>query len=255
MVLASRKGPQLPLAYEKRDKRGGKSGGYRKGAGRKRIHHTLPEGKRYEPHLKRAEVNKRHPQHVNLTVVGDITWLRTRDLYAAVRAAIGVTHGSRDNFRIVHHSVQGSHIHLIVEADHKKALAKGMQSFEISLGKRINAVFTRRRGKKRSGQVFADRYHVTSITSVRGTRHALSYVLNNWRHHQRSARGTDGLYEGRLDPFSSAIWFEGWKERTTSEIHVPPDYEPPPRIEPRTWLLKEGWKRAEPISCWEVPGH
>jgi hypothetical protein len=254
ILLASRQGPQLALSYEKRDKNGGKRGGKREGAGRKRVHHTLPTGKRYEPHLARTKVDKRHPQHVNLPIVGNIASLRTRDLYAAVRNAILVAHRSRDNFRIVHHSVQTHHIHLVVEADDKPALASGMKGFEISLARRVNAIVSRRRGMKRSGQVVADRYHVTAMTSVRGTRNALCYVLNNWRHHPQSARGTAGLYDGRLDPFSSAIWFVGWKERSTPEVHIPPGYDPPLRVEPRTWLLREGWKRAKPISCWEVPG-
>jgi hypothetical protein len=123
----------------------------------------------------------------------------------------------------------------------------------ISLAKRINAVMTRRRRQKRKGQVFADRYHVRAIDSVRGTRNALCYILNNWRHHPRSARGPR-LVDGKLDPYSSAILFAGWKEKTVPEIHIPPDYETPCVRAPTTWFLKTGWKLAKPISCFEVPG-
>ena len=77
--------------------------------------------------------------------------------------------------------------------------------------------------------------------------------MNNWLHHPRSARGPL-LLDGRLDPYSSAILFAGWKEKTVPEIHIPPDYEPPPVCSPQTWLLQKGWKRASPISCFEVPG-
>jgi hypothetical protein len=161
--------------------------------------------------------------------------------------------GKWPDFRIVHFSVQGNHIHLLVEAENEDALAQGMQSFEISLAKRINAVMTRKRRQKRKGQVFADRYHVNAITSVRGARNALCYILNNWRHHPRSARGPL-LVDGKLDPYSSAIWFAGWKEKTVPEIHVPPDYEPPFVRAATTWLLTKGLKKAKPISCFEVPG-
>ena len=82
-----------------------------------------------------------------------------------------------------------------------------------------------------------------------GVRHVLNYVLNNFRHH-----GSPGptLFDGRIDAMSSAIWFPGWKERTTSVMHVPAGYDPPPRSDPHTWLCAEGWKRATPISVWEV---
>jgi REP element-mobilizing transposase RayT len=220
------------MQFEKRDKNGQKRG--------------------YVLHTPRAEVNPRHPQHVTLTVLDDISHLRSLDMYAAVKRALRVA-GAWPGFRIVHFSVQGNHIHLLVEAENKDALAQGMQSFEISLGKRINAVMTRKRRQKRKGQVFADRYHVNAISSVRGARNALCYILNNWRHHPRSARGPL-LVDGKLDPYSSAILFAGWKEKTVPEIHIPPDYEPPFVHAATTWLLTKGLKKAKPISCFEVPG-
>jgi hypothetical protein len=250
--LARRSGSQLALSYKKLDKNGQRRGGKRKGSGRKRKVHTLEKGKRYERHVTRAEINPRHPQHVTLSVVSDISSLRTMDLYAVVKHAISVSH--RDDFQIVHHSVQGNHLHLAVEADDKVAMAKGMKSFAASFTQRTNAVISKRTGVRRKGRVIADRYHVVPITSVRGVRNALCYIFNNWRHHAQSTRNDVGLYEGRLDPYSSAIWFEGWKERTTPVIHVPEGYDPPPRNEPRTWLLRDGWRKAAPISCWEVPG-
>jgi hypothetical protein len=79
----------------------------------------------------------------------------------------------------------------------------------------------------------ADRYHVRSINSVRQTRHVLNHVLNNWRKHGHD-RGGLGLHGGRIDPFSSGVWFAGWKERT-KPIAIP-----------------DG-KRARAISVYEVP--
>src|SRR4029078_2886617 len=104
---------------------------------------------------------------------------------------------------------------------------------------------------RRSGQVFADRYHVRPITSLRQARNCVSYVLHNWRHH----KGEPGaaLFDGKLDPYSSAIWFPFWKERTTPTIHIPADYDPPTMCRARTWILTEGLKRVAPISVWEVP--
>jgi REP element-mobilizing transposase RayT len=246
VALASTRGPQGSLSYPKLDKNGQRRGGKRKGAGAKRRVFTLPPDKKYERHVARPAVNSRHPQHVTFTVVDEIAPLRTRDMYAAVKRAIGISQD--ETFRIVHHSVQGNHIHLVVEANDKDALADGMKSFLCSFTKGVN------RAMKRKGRVVADRYHVVPITNVTALRNTLRYVMNNWRHHAQSTRNCAGLYEGRLDPYSSAIWFAGWKERTTPEIHVPEGYDPPPRVEPRTWLLREGWQKAAPISCWEVPG-
>ena len=49
------------------------------------------------------------------------------------------------------------------------------------------------------------------IKTERYARHALSYVLNNWRRH-REDQGRVGLFGGRVDPFSSGVRFEGWGE-------------------------------------------
>ena len=139
---------------------------------------------------------------------------------------------------------------LVCEAESKAALAAGVKGFEGSAAKHINNEL-RVGGRRRKGQVFADRYHVRAMTSLRQTRNCVSYVLNNWRHHN----GEPGpvLFDGKLDPYSSAIWFPLWKERTTPEIHIPKGYDPPTVCRPRTWLLSEGLKRVTPISVWEVP--
>lgn len=101
--------------------------------------------------------------------------------------------------------------------------------------------------------MFVDRYHVEAIKTVAGTRHALNYVLNNWRKH-REDRGAVGLYDGRIDPFSSGIWFMGWKERTESVVTIPPGYDPPAVSRAQSWLLSTGFQLGPPISCFAVPG-
>ena len=238
---------QLELVT-KRDKNGQRRGGKRTGAGRP----PRVPGRSSERHKTRAKVNHRHPQHVTLRVVRDVGYLRKPHMYRAVRKALRVVWDrDRDDFRIVHYSIQGNHIHLVCEADNKLALALGMRGFEISAAKRLNDEVSRKRGVRRRGQVFADRYHVRPITSVRQTMHCLSYVLNNWRHHGLSG---PSLFDGKLDYYSSAILFPGWKERTTPTIHIPASYEVPAVSPPRTWLLGEAWKRARRISVYAVPG-
>src|SRR5205814_9644640 len=90
----------------------------------------------------------------------------------------------RCDFRIVHLSIQRTHLHLLVEADDKAALASGMQGFQISAAKQLNAAISRGKPQRRRGTVFPDRYHAEIITSPRQARHSLAYVLANWRKHR-----------------------------------------------------------------------
>jgi hypothetical protein len=64
----------------------------------------------------------------------------------------------------VHISLQRTHVHMLVEADHKAALARGMQGFLISAARNINTALGDGQ-RRRRGNVFADRYHVEVITT------------------------------------------------------------------------------------------
>src|SRR5262249_4603949 len=108
-----------------------KRGGKRRGAGRP------PKGPRAgSPHKQRPYLHARYPVHVTLRVVGEVGNLRRRCVYQAIREAT-LTTARRENFRIVQLSVQRTHVHLLVEADDKAALASGMQGFQISAAKHL----------------------------------------------------------------------------------------------------------------------
>jgi len=206
-----------------------KHGGKRRGAGRK-----PPKDRRCsEAHRKREKVDPRKPLHVVLRAVRGLR-LRSSKIYHAIREALAAA----KLVRIVHVSIQQSHVHLIVEAAHARNLSRGLQGFQISAAKKINAALGV------SGKVFADRYHAVPLGSPRQIRNTLAYVLNNWRHHDVELAST-------IDPFSSASTFEGWKE---SPRAFPSTYVPLPVDEPATWLLRVGWKRRGPISVYAVPG-
>ena len=180
--------------------------------------------------------------------------LRRRDIYAQLREATIVT-ARREDFRIVHLSIQANHLHLLVEAEHKTALSKGMQGFSISAAKRVNAAITARTGVRRTGKVIADRFHARPLTSPRAVRHALAYCLNNWRRHGEDRQGVARTW--KADPFSSGPVFPGWKELEGSPFLWPlrPTYQPLIVFRPRTWLLAKGWQEHHPlISVHEVPG-
>jgi REP element-mobilizing transposase RayT len=225
-------------------------GGKRPGAGRK------PKGQRAGArHEARPEHDPRHPVHVTIRVVGNVEGLRRRDMYLALREATIVT-VRREDFRIVHMSIQRDHIHLIIEADHREALSKGVRGFSISAARQINKAITARGGDRRTGKVISDRYHARPLTSPRAVRNTLAYVLGNWRHH-----GEDRAEHARgwlVDPFSSGPLFFGWKELEDSPVLWPlrSTYHPLLVRRPESWLLEKGWCRFHPlISVREVPGH
>src|SRR5215467_10025105 len=143
-------------------------GGKRRGAGRP------PKGKRAgAPHKERPALNPRYPVHVVLRVVAAVGSLRRRCVYQAIREAT-ITTARREDFRIIHLSIQRTHVHLLVEADGKEALAKGMQGFQISAAKQLNAAISHSRpGPRRRGTVFPDRYHAEIITSPTQARHTM----------------------------------------------------------------------------------
>ena len=223
-------------------------GGKRSSAGRP------PRGPRSSsPHRTRPVHHARYPVHVVLRVARAIGNLRRRDAYRAIREASLIT-ARRDNFRVVQLSIQRTHVHLIVEADDKGALAKGMQGFQISAAKRLNAAMPcAAAGAPRRGVVFVDRYHAVSITSPRQARHTLAYVINNYRKHDEDRGGPARGW--RVDWFSSGPMFPDWLEDADEPwmMRHPPGYEPLMVRRPRTWLMREGWKRSGTISQRERP--
>jgi hypothetical protein len=126
-----------------------------------------------------------------------------------------------------------------------------MQAFQISAAQRLNRALEERAGVRRRGTVFPDRYHARVLTSPTTVRHALAYVLNNWRKHREDrAHATR-----KLDPYSSAINFGGWAELADSPLlyKAPDGYARLSTCLPQTWLLQRGWARAGAISAFAVP--
>jgi putative transposase len=246
MARARKRHVQQQLRYL--DKNGQRRGGKRKGAGR-------PKSGAFasQPHKRRQTFKASEPVQVTIRAVRDVQRLRNFDAYHAARKAMVATF-RREDFRIVHVSIQGTHVHLLIEANDRIALARGMQAFQISAAKHLNAAITKRLGlqKRRRGAVFTDRYHATIIRTPRHARHELAYVLNNWRRHGESQKRVSGRW--RVDPFSSGPSFDGWRDVEAREEKWPETYVPLPVWEPRTWLLSEGWRRYGLIRSTEVPG-
>jgi len=222
-------------------------GGRRPGAGRK------PQGLRAgASHRARPVHDARHPVHVTMRVIGSAAGLRCKDMYLAIREATIVS-ARRENFRIVQMSIQRDHLHLIIEAESKAALSSGVRGFAISTARQINKAYTERGGDRRTGRVFADRYHARPLTSPRAVRNALAYTLSNWRKHGEDRAPFTRTW--KVDPFSTGALFAGWQELAGSPVFwpLPPTYLPLIVLRPRTWLL-QSWDRFHPlISVREVP--
>ena len=189
-------------------------------------------------------MSRHHPIHVGLRVRKDVGRLRRGPIYRALGAALRHTLAEA-GFRVVHTSIQHNHLHFLVEADDKAAFGHGIRSLTITAALAINGVCGRR------GRVFEYRYSAKPITNPRQARNALAYVLNNWRRHHEHLR-SEAAGRSRLDPYSTAIRFDGWKE--APQLAVRDDYEPLPAAAAETWLLRVGWRRHGPISAYEVPG-
>jgi REP element-mobilizing transposase RayT len=237
-----------------------------KGRGKKRLGRPKQPGAGV-PHSAREDFKASEPVQVTLRAVPEIKRLRTRAAYQAIREAM-ITVLKHEDFRINHLSIQGTHVHLLVETEGKRALSKGMKAFGISAAKHLNAALShagswweraqqRRSGiavvKRRKGSVFADRYHATIIRTPKHARHELAYVLNNWRKHGEDRKGDARGW--KIDPFATGWLFQGWKERAGEPFAwtLRETYEPMPVWWPKTWLLSEGWRRYGLISTHEVP--
>jgi putative transposase len=249
------------LSFVKLDKNGQRRGGRRAGAGRK-----PKDGRKRrrpgEPHEARPKLNRHWAVHAVLRAADDIRSLRKRHLYQALReATIAVAMRElhvdtvKGAFRIVHISIQKTHIHLLIEADNKLALSRGLQSFQISAAKHINREYSvkMKLATRRRGAVFPDRYHEEIIKTPRQARHALAYVLNNWRKHREDRASF--AQNWAVDPFSTAVQFMGWRESedTLLVTRTPQTYEPLVVYFPKTWLLSEGWRKHGTVSFYEVP--
>ncbi len=178
-----RVGRQLELA-----KTGG-WGGRRKGAGRK------PKGeKALVSRARRPRLSRHHPVHVTTRMLPHVWNLRSKRGFRMLRQAM--SGGSdRFGFRLCDFTIEGNHLHFIVEAESERALSRGMQGLAIRIAKALNRL------TQRHGPVFADRYHAHILKTPTEVRHALRYVCANHDSH-RHRRGE--VIIGLPDLFSSA---------------------------------------------------
>ena len=170
------------------------------------------------PHLRRTELSRHHAVHVTLKAAAGVAGLRRQRMLVALEAAFAAAR-IRFGMRIVHYSIQGNHLHLLVEAADRDSLSRGMQGLAIRVAKTVNRLFAR------SGRVWADRYHAHVLRSRREAANALRYVLGNFARHAAN--------RGERRPFADAFSSVRFLGLAPAEAPVAP---------PRSWLLRVGWR-------------
>ncbi len=188
-------------------------GGRRKGAGRK------PKGPlRRVSHKKRPSHAPRFPLHAVMRTREEAPRLRKKQIFAAIREAL-LAGAERHGFRVIHYSVQGNHIHFVVEAPDARALSRGMQGLAVRIARAVNRAALRR------GRVFADHYFARELRTPAEVRRAVRYVLDNFMLHHQLGPQTDDCAASLITP--------------------------------RTWLLSVGWQRSRagplPVAYWALP--
>jgi len=207
-------------------------GGAHKGAGRKR---RAPR-KRVE-HRRRALFRGARPAHVTLRLAEGLPSLRQAATYRALVAALGAG-SERLGLRLIHWSVLSNHVHLMIEAQDPRALSRGMQGLGVRMARALNRTW------RRTGRVFADRFHAHVLGSPTEVRRALAYVLLNARKH--------GLGGAGVHAYSSGAWFDGWLEGALREAAA---IERPTWLRAaRTWIFARGWRRLGLLDAAVSPG-
>ena len=172
------------------------------------------------PHLRRPDFAARHPVHVTMRLQPGVGYLRT---YQRAKVVEDALRGGARAVRRAHHPLlhPGQ-----PPAPHRRgarvqaALSRGHAGARHAAGaKRLNELSGRR------GGVFADRYHAHPLKTPREAKHAVRYVLTNYRHH-----ALEYLPAGWTDPLASARFTQ---QRPGGDAPV---------VAPSVWLLRVGWR-------------
>ena len=168
------------------------------------------------------------PLHVTLRMAAHVWNLRSRRSFRVIEQALRLG-ADRFGVQVVRFSVQGNHIHLLVEAQSRAALARAIKGLSVRIAKGLNRMMDG------SGRVLADRYHAHVLRTPSEVRRAMDYVKENHRRH--SEAWGERLPQGWLDPYCS--------ESPRLTITLPA---------PATWLLRAGWKRGTSRLASPSPG-
>lgn len=105
------------------------------------------------PHRARESVTGRVPVHVTWRLLDGLPSLRSATEFAVITRACEDVQAAREGFRVVHFTVMGDHVHMLVEGESRDELSSALASLTICWAKRLNRLW------RRKGVVFPDRRH------------------------------------------------------------------------------------------------
>jgi len=200
----------------------------------------------------------RAAEPVHVTLRARLGVFRSQHVFPTVRIALARAAGHDEaRFRLLHFSAQEDHLHLVVEAADKRALSSGVRSLAIRVALYVNQLLMRR------GSFWADRWHGRALKTPREVRNALADVLGNFRKHAPPANLRASRSLG-IDPYSSAEFFDGFRDWSPGSGLAPPFAEQPawrtiaapddvPVAPARSWLARVGWRRHGLLGIDEGP--
>ena len=198
---------------------GGKWGGLRVNAGRRR---KCSKG---VAHSNREKISHREPLHVNFKYRLPV---RNKETLKLLKRSI--QNARKHGLQVLQYSFQHNHIHLILQADSNATLTKGMRSLTITFAKGL-----------KQGRVQVERYHLHILKTAREVKHALHYVLFNQQKHE------NGTYSAVTD-YSSVLFIKRGMEliqrfakqkRITIKIQKGGHWTPDPG---NSFLYKKGFR-------------
>jgi REP element-mobilizing transposase RayT len=197
------------------------------------------------PHVARARHHWYEPVHVTARAVRSSPNPRSQSVFAILRGVFA--RASEKGFRLLHFSVQGNHVHLIVEADDGVAFARGVQRLPSRAAMAINAL------ARRSGKLWRDRHDRQPLTTPSQVRNALVYVLFNLRKHELETGNPSEAALLGFDACSSTRWFRDWSPSAPAPLEGLERAGPPATVPPWTWLARKGWKLRGLLRFDECP--
>src|SRR6476620_45410 len=186
-------------------------GGRRAGAGRK------PKGKTAGvAHAPRPVFARTLPVHVTLRFKKGV-WNLRRKAYRTVEQALG-DGAERFGARLLRFSVQGNHLHMLLEADDGDALVRSCRGLSIRIARRLKKLMGR------TGRALGERYHTRVLRTPTEVKRAIEYIRDNYKKHY-----LPDAKVAFIDPCSS--------DSPDLRIVLPTA---------KAWLAKTGWRRAGP---------
>jgi len=163
------------------------------------------------PHLKRERVTERTPVLVTIKLREGLPDLRKPAEYQVIWNALMAARerpgrSTTGGFRLVDYVILGNHCHLIVEALDNDSMSRGMNGLCGRIAKGLDKLWGR------EGKVIAERYHCRVLKTAREVYNAKRYVYENARKHLLPTT------RNRPDPYSSGLWFKGWKRYGLLEL-------------------------------------